>query len=59
MLKVSLHSAVAILLTLALGSFAYQYFRESPDYLAAAERTYFQGVAIFMAWLLWRKGSDD
>lgn len=43
--------AFLLFLSLAAANFAYQFMSGEPNWRAATERSYFQGVALFCYWL--------
>ena len=44
--------AFLVFFWLAVGAFVYQWVQAEPNYVAAVERSYFQGVALFTYWVL-------
>ena len=56
--KVDLFSAFKIWLVLAVCNVVYQAFVANPDWKAATERSFFQAVAVLVAWFIWRKSPE-
>ena len=53
--RVTFFGAVTIWLSLVAGNFAFQWgFVDAPNWAAATERSFFQAVALVVAWLVWR-----
>lgn len=48
-----------IFLALGLGNFSYQYTHGTYDYQTAFERTYFQGVALLIYFLITKLFKDE
>jgi len=53
---VTVWSALALLAALSLGNYLWQFavHRSEPDWDVAAERSYFEALAIFFCWIMWR-----
>jgi hypothetical protein len=46
-------SALATFVCLSIANFLYQAFGSAPNYDVATERSFFQGIALLVAWLMW------
>ena len=57
--NVDLFGAFTLLLTLAIGNFGWEWTRDVPDYAKAMEHTCFQGLALFLAWAVWREPREQ
>lgn len=52
--RVTLLGAFNLVLALVLVNFGYQWIQDVPNWDLAVERTWFQALAILLAWLAWR-----
>ncbi len=56
--RITFFSAFALAFALSAGNFIYQIFQADPAFGVAAERSFFQSVAVMMAWIMWREPKE-
>lgn len=56
--RVTFFGAFTLALSLAVANFGYQWLQDVPNWYSAAERTWFQALAILTAWFVWREPGE-
>lgn len=52
--KVTFTTALFLIVGLVVGNFFYQLMQESPNWISAVERSFFNMNGVLAAWLIWR-----